>query len=171
MDADLVTHVQDDGRFIQWVDRETVHRERLVHRSINVLVFHPDGRMLVQLRHRDKRTHPHHWDVSCAGHVDYADHPNGDPDAAQEAFWSSANREMQEELGLPPDSVLAPVGEFGPIKGIQYERVMIYRTQYSGPFTLQEEEVEAVQWIRSQDMERLSPCTPQLVWLAGMGIF
>ena len=128
MDPDMVTHVHDDGRFIGWVDRETVHRRQLVHRSINVLVFHPDGRMLVQLRHRDKRTHPHHWDVSCAGHVDYADHPGGDPDASDAAFWSSATREMQEELGLPADAALEPVGEFGPVEGIHYERVMIFRT-------------------------------------------
>ncbi len=66
--------VDGNDRFLRWTDRATIHRERLVHRSIHVLVFDPGGRLLIQRRHADKDTFPRHWDSSCAGHVEESDY-------------------------------------------------------------------------------------------------
>ena len=119
---DWVTHVDKNGDFIAWKSRKEIHDKMLIHRSINVFVLHPDGRLLVQQRASTKRTFPLFWDISCSGHVDYEDHPNGNPHASEEAFLSAATREIQEELGI--ETPLSPIGEFAPFDGINIERSM-----------------------------------------------
>ena len=162
---DDVAHVGHDGRFIRWMDRQTVHRDKLVHRSINVLVFHPDdGRLLIQQRHRKKLTNPGHWDVSVAGHVDYSDHPEGDPHAALMAFERSAVRELSEEIGIRAE--LTPIGIFGPQPQVHYEVNALFRCESSGPFVIQEEELEALRWVNAEELRFISPRTSQLDWLA-----
>ena len=163
--ADDVVHVHPDGRFIRWIDRQTVHREKLVHRSINVLVFHPeDGRMLIQRRHREKLTYAGYWDISVAGHVDYSDHPDGDPDADMAAFQLSATRELLEEVGV--EAPLTLVGLYGPKPDVNYEYNALYRCESPGPFTIQEEEVEELRWVNAEELQSISPRTRQLDWIA-----
>ncbi|MEC7984883.1 MAG: NUDIX domain-containing protein, partial [Myxococcota bacterium] len=126
----------------------------------NIFVFHPDGRLLIQKRAPMKRAFPDFWDISCSGHVDYCDHPNGDPNASLEAFHSAATRELVEELGI--STPLIKMGEFAPFDDINIERTMFYRTVSAGPFTLQESEVSEVQWVTRESIHRLSPLTPLL---------
>ena len=160
---DFVAHVEPDGRFLGWVARERVHDERLIHLSVNVLVFHPDGRLLVQRSHRDKRTYPGFWDVSCSGHVDYADFPNGDGEREADAFQCAAPRELKEELGVTtPMEIL---GLYPPEPTVNYERTMVFRTVCAGPFVLQATEVESVRWIGPKDLADLHPSTPLLRWM------
>ena len=93
-----VVEVTERDEFVRWVSREEVHRNKLIHRSVNAVVLHPDGRMLIQLRHRDKKTYPHCWDISCSGHVDRVDHPNDDGSLAKAACDKAIQRELLEEL-------------------------------------------------------------------------
>ena len=158
--ADWVTQVRADGEFVRWVARETVHEQQLIHRSINVFVFHPDGRLLIQKRAAIKRTFANFWDLSCSGHVDYSDHPNGDPNATKEAYFSAATRELEEELGI--STKLEEVGEFAPFAGVNIERTMFYRTVSAGPFVLQESEVSQVKWVTREQIVRELPRTPLL---------
>ena len=163
MSDEIVTHVHPDGRFIAWATRKEVHDKRLVHRSINIVVFHSDGRMLVQLRNRNKRNFPAFWDISCSGHVEKEDHPNDDQNATDEAFFSAATRELFEEIGIRPD--LQRIGEFPPFVGVNYERTMIYSCVSQGPFVLQPEEVEEVRWVNKEEFAALSPVTPLLKYI------
>ena len=157
---DWVTHVHKNGDFIAWKPRKEIHDNMLIHRSINVFVLHPDGRLLLQQRAANKRTFPLYWDISCSGHVDYEDHPNGDPHACTEAFLSAATREIQEELGI--DSPLSPIGEYPPFEGVNIERSMFYSVVCAGPFVLQQEEVAQVRWVSRDEFQSLHPKTPLL---------
>jgi len=157
---DWVTHVQPDGKFIAWVSRAEVHAKFLIHRSINILVFHQDGRLLIQKRAAQKQTFASFWDLSCSGHVDYEDHPNGDPNRSEEAFWSAATRELTEELGI--STPLEVIGEFAPFQNVNIERSMFFRTQSNGPFTLQESEVEDWAWVDVESLQEFMPQTPLL---------
>ena len=167
MSEEMIPHVHSDGRFIEWLPRSDIHRRRLVHRSIHVLVFHPDGRLLVQLRHRDKQTLPHHWDVSCSGHVDSTDHPIGDGEHAESVFWSAARREISEELGVSP--TLEFVKYCPPVSGVNYEYAGLFRATCEGPFKIQEEELEETRWVTPESLKTLSPITPNLTWLINVG--
>ena len=158
-----VIQVTADDEFVRWVSRKEVHDKKLIHRSVHAFVRHPDGRILVQLRHRDKQTYPHHWDISCSGHVDRIDHPNDDPSQAQAACDLAIERELLEELGVDAPAKL--LCEIPPIAGVNYEYSRLYIAEWSKEFILQETEVEEVQWIRLEDISSLQPITKSLRWM------
>src|SRR5689334_22695822 len=98
--------VDADNHFVRWEQRRIIHEQRLVHRSIHVLAFDEEGKMVIQRRHRNKQTYPYYWDLSTSGHVeeeDYSGHPDQNLDAAYEL---TARREIQEELGVEPKELL-----------------------------------------------------------------
>ena len=163
MREELIPHVTSTGDWIEWLPRHEIHDRQLVHRSIQALIFHPDGRLLVQLRHRDKRTHPHHWDVSCSGHVELIDHPEEDGSRATEAYWSSVQRELFEEIGVLPELKL--LGTFPPVPNINYEYTAIFTGISEGPFVIQEEELEELRWVTKTELKALTPITHTLRWL------
>ena len=80
-----VAIVDGANRFLRWADREAVHQFQAPHRSIGVVLFDRQDRLLVQLRHPDKLTHAGHWDISCAGHVEETDYPGGPDEALRRA--------------------------------------------------------------------------------------
>lgn len=128
-------------RFERWEERRRVHDERLVHRSIHVILLDPAGKLVIQKRHRDKQTHPSTWDVSCSGHVEESDYrPRGatrvstrpspaqiaagpaagseggrydvDPEAdLDRVYLEVAGRELEEELGVRASDLHEPLVE------------------------------------------------------------
>ena len=157
-----VVEVDKDDNFIRWVSRKEVHEKRLIHRSVHAFVFHPDGRFLVQLRHRDKQTYPHYWDVSCSGHVDRIDHRDDDPNRAREACDLAITRELEEELGVT--SPARYTCDIPPIPNVTYEYARLYVATWDGDFILQETEVEQVAWVSFDDVHTYTPLTGTLRW-------
>jgi isopentenyl-diphosphate delta-isomerase len=146
--------VDDDNRFVRWEPRRLIHEQHLVHRSVYVLVFDPQARLVIQQRHRDKQTWPLYWDISCAGHVGEDDYA-GDLDTnVDQAYELAAVRELAEELGVT--APLSVLGHFGPSDGVGYEQIRLFRTMWSGPITVQPEEVETTRWISAAEFEQLA---------------
>lgn len=132
------------------VDRDTAHKEGLLHRTSHVWVIKEDrGQywVLLQKRSCEKESFPGMYDVSSAGHIPAGSDP-----------LESAIREMQEEIGIAatPDQ-LAFAGAFR----CSYEAVFhdrIFRDSeirfayvYQEPvnineLTLQKSEVDEVRW-------------------------
>lgn len=71
-----------------------VHRQRLFHRSVLVLVYNSEGKVYLQKRHRGKQLYPRRLDISATGHVQ-----------AGESREDAAMRELHEELGLRVDGL------------------------------------------------------------------
>lgn len=59
----------DDGRPSGTVARPEVHRRGLWHYSVNVFLFHGDGRLWLQRRAASKDVWPNAWDLSVGEHV------------------------------------------------------------------------------------------------------
>ncbi len=75
-------------------DRKEVHRDGDLHASAHVWVIREgsdgnDFSVLLQKRSPDKDAFPNCFDTSCAGHV-----------AKGETYETTANRELEEELGI-----------------------------------------------------------------------
>lgn len=181
--------VDERDRFERWEERRRVHDERLVHRSIHVILLDSAGRLVLQKRHRDKQTHPSTWDISCSGHVEESDYRRAgttrvsarprapgsgseydvDPDAdLDRVYFEVAARELEEELGVTaPD--LRELAASGPIAGVHYEQIRLYLGTSDGPYRPQPEEVEAVRAVTRAELAALAvrePVTPTLLWLA-----
>lgn len=161
-----VAVVDDHNRFLRWEERHTVHALRLPHRSVHVLVFHPDGgqRLLAQQRHPQKLTYPGFWDVACAGHVEADDYTAGPDDDLDAVYAAVARRELSEELGISPP--LTWLGALTPTAGVHYEQAHLFACVHPGPFTLQPSEVSAVAWVTPQTLTAWDadglPVTPML---------
>lgn len=158
--------VDDANRFVRWEDRTTIHEQQLVHRSIHVVIFDSEGRLLIQRRHASKQTYPRYWDVSVAGHVEESDYLGGPDERLDEVYAMVAAREVQEELGVSP--ALGFVGAFGPEPGVHYEQIHLFRGVSDGPFTLQADEVEEHRFLAPADYQAFlsshEPITQTLRW-------
>lgn len=92
-DPDEIFDLVDEcDRVIGRVRRGEAHRNpALIHRSVQVLVFGRDGRLLLQRRSSTKDLFPGAFCAAAAGHV-----------AAGEGYGAAARRELEEELGIAP---------------------------------------------------------------------
>jgi isopentenyldiphosphate isomerase len=151
--AGRIAVVDDQNRFVRWEERHTIHVERLVHRSVYVLIFDSSGRLVIQRRHRDKQTHPSFWDLSCAGHVEESDYPQGPDEELDAVYAQVAAREVEEELGVTPD--LEELGHFPPQAEVHYEQIRLFRGASDGPFALQEEEVEELRRVNVAELDAM----------------
>ncbi|MCA9492328.1 MAG: HAD-IA family hydrolase [Myxococcales bacterium] len=152
--------VDDANRFVRWTDRADVHGHHLPHRSVHVLLFTPEGALVVQRRHPDKLTWPSHWDVSVAGHVERSDYPAGPDERLDEVYAAVAARELEEELGVR--APLRLLGAFGPEPGVHYEQLHLFHAVHAGPFRIQPEEVAEVRAVPPEALEALEPKTHAL---------
>ena len=115
--------------------RSEIHRLKLNHRAIHVLVFNSRGELFLQKRSMKKDCFPGAWDSSASGHL-----------AAGESYGACAVRELREEIGLeparPPERLFKVVAcaETG------QEFVWVYRCVAEGPFRLDPEEIERGGW-------------------------
>ena len=140
----------------QIISREKAHAEGIPHRTAHIwIIREKEGRVqiLLQKRSQNKDSFPGKFDTSSAGHIQAGDEP-----------LESAIRELKEELGISavPEQ-LHFAGTF-PISFAREFHGKMFRDEeiafvyiYAQPvdihqLTLQEEEVETVQWFDLEDV-------------------
>jgi isopentenyldiphosphate isomerase len=112
----------------------------LIHRTAHVVVFHPDGRILLQHRSADKDIQPNKWDTAVGGHL-----------APGESYEDGARREMAEEIGISPDLELKYLFDSQIRNEIESENVRVFGVEHPGPFEIQTEEINYVRfWTRGE---------------------
>lgn len=105
MSEELFDVVNENNVVVRQEPRSVVHRTGLWHRGMNIFLFTPDGKLLVQKRSKDKDTFPSALDCSVSEHV-----------KAGEDYTQTAVRGLQEELGIT-GIVLRPLIEFSMVYG------------------------------------------------------
>jgi isopentenyldiphosphate isomerase len=127
----------------------------LIHRTAHVVVYHPDGRILLQKRSSSKDVQPDKWDTAVGGHLD----PGED-------FEDAARREMAEELGVSPDLPLKHLFDSKIRNETESENVRIFSTVYEGPFDFDKDEIDEIRFWNIEDLakpENQREFTPNLV--------
>lgn len=120
------------GAVIGTAPRSRCHGDpSLVHRSVHVVVYHPDGRVLLQKRSANKDIQPGKWDTAVGGHLDVG-----------EDYAAAARREMREELGLAGDLPLCHLFDYKVRNERESENVRVFAVTTAGPFALQREELD-----------------------------
>jgi len=69
-------------------DRNSVHEQGLWHQTFHCWIVQPNGKILFQLRGKDKSSSPNKLDISAAGHLEVGETP------------FDGVREVEEEVGL-----------------------------------------------------------------------
>lgn len=131
--------VDDHDVVIGQRPRSEVHRLKLNHRAVHVLVFNRRGDLFLQKRSMRKDCFPGTWDSSSSGHLDRG-----------EAYDACAVRELAEEIGLRVDTVPERLFYLAACPGTGHEFVWVYRCASEGPFVLQESEVERGDWFHPE---------------------
>lgn len=133
--------------------RDDVHRLKLCHRSVHILIFNRRHEVLLQRRAAHKTVNPGLWDSSAAGHVE-----------AGESYEMAAKRELSEELGLS-DSTLEPLFTLPPEDETGREWIHLFRGHCEDSARLKPDfqEISALQWQAANDMDlRVSREDPEL---------
>ena len=112
---ELLPVVDENDCQVGVATRREIHQKGLLHRAVHVLLFDSAGRLYLQRRSKQKDTHPLKWTSSASGHVD--------PD---EGYGESAQRELQEELGLKLD--LTRLGGLTASERTENEFMEVYTT-------------------------------------------
>lgn len=144
MAEELVEVVGDDGSVERVVTRAAMRAGNLCHRSVGVVVRHPEhGAVLAHRRADWKDVWPGRWDV-CFGGVC----------GVGEADLDAARRELQEEAGVE-----AAPGELRELGRGRYEddevRAMatVFELRHAGPFRFADGEVEEIRWVPLTELE------------------
>ena len=142
--------VNDRDEVIGRERRAVVHATGLWHRAVHILVFNDVGQVFLQKRSMCKDMSPGLWDSSCSGHVD-----------AGETYDKSAQRELDEELGI---SLEVPPRRWLRIDACEqtgWEFCWVYRLKNGGPFVLHPVEIDRGEWYTPTEVTRLLAESPE----------
>lgn len=111
---------------------------------VHICVFNSAGEMLIQKRVEGKKLWPGRWDVAAAGGV-----------SAGESSRTAAEREFQEELGIPLDLT----GK-RPTVTVNFDRgfddfFVVVRDIDLADLHLQKEEVADARWVRVEEAQAM----------------
>jgi isopentenyldiphosphate isomerase len=135
MSEEIFDVVNERDEVVGQAPRSEVHRRKLLHRAVHVLVFNARGQIFLQKRSLQKDCSPGLWDSSASGHLDRG-----------EDYDTCALREVWEELGVRLAGPPARVFKVPACVETGHEFVWVYRTQHEGPFQLHPEEIETGAW-------------------------
>ena len=135
MREEIFDVVNERDEVIGQKPRSEIHRLKLKHRAVHVLVFDARGELFLQKRSMKKDCFPGAWDSSASGHLD-----------SGESYDACAVRELREELGLELARAPERLFKIAACAETGQEFVWVYRCVAEGPFTLHPEEIERGDW-------------------------
>jgi isopentenyldiphosphate isomerase len=118
MSEELVDVVDERDRVVATVPRSRIRAEHLLHRVASILVFRPDGLLLVHRRTDSKDVFPGAFDCFVSGVV-----------MAGESYGRARDRELAEEFGI-----------------VGTGAVELFRHRYEGPDDRSWSAISAITW-------------------------
>jgi 8-oxo-dGTP pyrophosphatase MutT (NUDIX family) len=150
MDSEQIVIVDSEDCVTGATTRAAMRVAGLIYRVNYILVFSSGGELLVQRRTASKDMYPGYLDLAAGGVV-----------LAGESYELSAERELQEELGV--SATLKKHFEFW-FEDLDCEPAnrnwgRVFSCVHDGPFSLQPEEVESAEFMRVEQALALNPST------------
>jgi 8-oxo-dGTP pyrophosphatase MutT (NUDIX family) len=156
-EKEIIVIVDRHNRVVDAVPRHVMRRDCLIHRATYILVINSRKELFVQKRTQSKDIYPGYFDVAAGGVV-----------LAGESYDQSAERELEEELGIS-GVVLEPLTEFFFEDGDNKVWGRAYTCIYDGDdIFLQEEEVEWGAFLPLDEVLKMAdtePFTPDGLFL------
>lgn len=132
--AEIFDIVNEHDRVTGQATRAEVHRLKLRHRAVHILLFNSRGELLIQKRSAAKDSFPGCYDSSASGHLD-----------SGEDYDACAYRELREELGLNlPAGALTRQFKLPASPETGWEFVWIYTTHGDYRVTPNPAELESI---------------------------
>ena len=150
MPEEIFDVVNERDEVVGQAPRSEVHRRKLLHRAIHVLVFNARGEIFLQKRSMLKDTAAGLWDSSSSGHVD-----------SGEDYDACAVRELREEIGLSVTQTPERILRIEACAETGNEFVWVYRCASEGPFVLHPQEIETGGWFKAEFVTKWVAERPQ----------
>jgi len=150
MGEEIFDVVNERDEVIGEAPRSEVHRRKLNHRAVHVLVFNSQGDLFLQKRSMLKDCFPGAWDSSASGHLDRG-----------EGYDACAVREVREELGVELGHTPQRLFKVDACAETGQEFVWVYQCVHEGPFVLHPDEIETGGWFAEEAVERWMTEKPQ----------
>jgi isopentenyl-diphosphate Delta-isomerase len=138
---ELLAVVDENDREIGAQSRRLIHERKLLHRAVHVLVYDKDENLLIQKRSAKKDTYPLHWEC-VGGHL-----------GPGEKYQDAAIRELDEELGLPPER-LERLRKLDACEATGFEFIEIYRVTALVPPLPHPDEIIEIDWVSPEVLRR-----------------
>lgn len=146
-DTDRVILVDEQDRETGTAGKMDAHRNGgCLHRAFSVIVFSPEGRMLLQRRAATKYHSQSLWTNTCCSHP-----------APGETTLAAAHRRLREEMGFdtPLEEAFAFVYKATLDTGLtEHEYDHVFVGEYSGEPHCDPGEVEDWAWVDPQELSR-----------------
>ncbi len=136
---EVFDRVDLDDRVIGQVRRGDAHRDpSLIHRSVQVMVFTPDERILLQRRAATKDLFPGYLCASASGHV-----------MAGDDYEQTARRELLEELGV--ETAIRYISKALVRSEMETEITALFVARCDGPFAFSPTETDGGEFLTLND--------------------
>jgi len=149
-DGEVFDVVDENDQVTGQLSRAEVHARKLFHRAVHVFVFNKRGDLLLQQRSLFKDVHPGVWGSSVSGHVD-----------AGETYEAAVMRELDEEMGIEPETPPEEIARIAPCEGTGWEHVRLYQVRHHGSVRYPAAEVSAVVWLPLDEVEAWLAARPE----------
>ena len=150
--AETIYHVDKNDNVIGPIDRDTAHREGLLHRSGMVFLIRSDREIMLQHRSMQKKTFPDCKDASCTFHVSYG-----------ESYEQAAQRELLEETGAT--SRIKYLGKFLHEDGNEHQIVAVFLTTNDSPIKIDENEATGFEFVEKKQVDQIIAKEKVTPWL------
>lgn len=136
---ELLVVVDRDDNILDYLPRKQVHQQKLLHRTISILVYNSKGELILQKRSAKMDTYPGLYSNASGGHVTKGFN-----------YDETATKEIFEEIGVSPK--LEVVKKMIIDDPNHYTMTTVYRTVSDGPFKEDREEIDELRAFSKEEL-------------------